>query len=91
MKRGRDSPTCGCSKPIGTIAPDPSRDASGIRVSETKNHETSTQQHKKEHVMKTGSTHYASGIGRTLLGVLALVTILSIPLSAFAATLTNSF
>jgi hypothetical protein len=38
-----------------------------------KNHETSTQQHQKEHVMKTGKTHYPSGIGRTLLGALALV------------------
>lgn len=36
--------------------------------------------------MNTGKTRHTSGIGRALLGALALVTILSIPLSTFAAT-----
>ncbi len=92
MKRGREGPGRGPSQVAGITPPDPSRDASGIRVSGMKNHETSTQQHEKEHVMNTGENRATSGIGRTLLGALALVALVAFgnPNSAVASTAANT-
>lgn len=92
MERGRDGPGRGSPKPREIICPVRLVARRESILFETGKHEYSKQQNKKEHDMKTGRTHYAADIGRTLLGALALVAfvVFATPQAAQAVTAANT-
>ena len=86
MARCRDGPLQLVKKIFGPIGPDPSQDASGVRDSGKQSNQTQNHHQLKEHVMKTGKSPYASGLGRTLVGALALAVVAAFASPAMAYT-----